>query len=235
MFAIRKTLEIRSALAVFCLSVSALLSGCGMGDDNSPTGATSSTSSSAPGSSTETSVPSIKLSGTPPAAVVAGNTYVFQPTVVTTGGTATLSATGLPSWATINSSTGAISGTPTSGEVGTTSNITISAVDGSATASLPPFRIDVTAPTVSTAGSASLSWTAPTLNIDGTPVTDLAGYHIYYGTSVGALNSLIDVPGATTTEFEISNLNSGTYYFIVTAYNSLGFESAGSNQASKTI
>jgi hypothetical protein len=143
MFAIRKTLEIRSVLAVFCLSA-ALLSGCGLDDNNSPTGA-SSTSSAAPGASTETSVDA------------------------------------------------------------------------------------------STAGSASLSWEAPTLNTDGTPVTDLAGYHIYYGTSVGALNSLIDVPGTATTEYEISNLSSGTYYFIVVAYNSLGFESPTSNQASKTI
>jgi Putative Ig domain len=232
--AIRKTLEIRSALAVVCLSVSALLSGCGgMGDDNSPTGA--STSSSAPGASTETSVPTIKLSGTPSGTAVAGNAYVFLPTVQTTGGTATLSATGLPSWATINSSTGEISGTPTSGDVGTTSTIAIIAVDGSATASLPAFRIDVTAPGASTVGSASLSWEAPTLNTNGTALTDLAGYHIYYGTSVGALNSFIDVPGAATTEYEISNLSSGTYYFIVVAYNSLGFESPGSNQASKTI
>jgi hypothetical protein len=231
--AIRKTLETRSALAVFCLSVSALLSGCGgMGDDNSPTGASTS---AAPGASTGTSVPTIQLSGTPPGTVVAGNAYVFQPTVQTTGGTATLSATGLPSWATINSSTGEISGTPTSGDVGTTSNIAIIAVDGSATASLPAFTIDVTAPAASTAGSASLSWEAPTLNTNGTALTDLAGYHIYYGTSVGALNSFIDVPGAATTEYEISNLSSGTYYFIVVAYNSLGFESPGSNQASKTI
>ena len=222
-------------MAVFCLSVSALLAGCGgMGDDNSPTGA-SSTSSSAPGASTGTSVPTIKLSGTPPVTAVAGNKYLFQPTVQTSGGTATLSATGLPSWATINSSTGEISGTPTSGDVGTTSSIAIIAVDGSATASLPLFRIDVMAPGVPAAGSASLSWTAPTQNTDGTPVTDLAGYHIYFGTSVGALNSLIDVPGAATTEYEISNLSSGTYYFIVAAYNSLGFESPSSNQASKTI
>ena len=228
MLAIRKTLETRSALAVFCLSVSALLSGCGgMGDDNSPTGASTS---AAPGASTGTSVPTIKLSGTPPGTAVAGNAYVFQPTVQTTGGTATLSATGLPSWATINSSTGEISGTPTSGDVGTTSTIAIIAVDGSATASLPAFRIEVTA-----LGSASLSWEAPTLNTNGTALTDLAGYHIYYGTSVGALNSFIDVPGAATTEYEISNLSSGTYYFIVVAYNSLGFESPGSNQASKTI
>jgi predicted phage tail protein len=46
---------------------------------------------------------------------------------------------------------------------------------------------------------------------------------------------VIDVPGAATTEYEISNLPSGTYYFTVSAYNSLGTESAASDEASKTI
>ncbi|MGD0502424.1 MAG: putative Ig domain-containing protein [Steroidobacteraceae bacterium] len=237
MIAIRKTLEIRLSLAIFCLSTAALLCGCGgMGDGNSPTGTTSSTSSSSPGSSTQAAVPSVRVSGTPPASVVAGNAYVFQPTVVTTGGTAAFSATGLPGWATINTSSGEISGTPASSDVGTTGNIVISAADGSATASLPAFQIMVTAASITLAtGSASLSWTAPTLNTDGSPVTNLVGYHIYYGTSAGALTSMIDVAAAATTEYEISNLTSGTYYFVVMAYNSWGFESAASNQASKTI
>lgn len=219
------------------MALSALLSGCGgMGDNNSPTGVTSVTGSAAPGASSQAAaLPSIKLSGTPPASVVAGNAYVFQPTVVTTGGTAIFSATGLPRWAALNSSTGQISGTPASSDVGTTSNIALSAAAGSATASLAPFRIDVTAPPAPSPGSATLSWTAPALNTDGTPVSGLAGYHIYYGTSAAALNSAIDVPGAATTEYEISNLGSGTYYFIVIAYNSLGLDSGPSNQASKTI
>ena len=46
---------------------------------------------------------------------------------------------------------------------------------------------------------------------------------------------MIDVPGANTTEYEISNLNSGTYYFAVSAYNSQGVDSADSNEGSKTI
>jgi hypothetical protein len=115
-----------------------------------------------------------------------------------------------------------------------TGDITISASDGSAVASLAPFKIDVTAPAPAT-GSASLSWTIPTLNTNGTPATDLAGYHIYYGTSPDALKTVIDVPGAKTTEYEISNLSSGTYYFAVSAYNSMGVDSADSNEGSKTI
>jgi hypothetical protein len=225
MFMVRN-LAFRSSLLV-CWGVFALLSGCGMGDD-AP--AASSPAAAAVG----TSVPAISLSGTPPTSVVAGSLYVFQPTVSTTGGTATFSASGLPSWASINPSTGEVSGTPTSSNVGVTGAITISASDGSATTSLAPFKVDVTAASAA-AGSASLSWTVPTLNTNGTPATNLAGYHIYYGTNPGALNTVIDVPGASTTEYEISNLSSGTYYFAVAAYNSQGVDSADSNVGSKTI
>ena len=165
-----------------------------------------------------------------------GNPYVFQPTASTTGGTAAFSATGLPGWASFNSSTGEISGTPTASYVGTTGAITISASVGSTTASLAPFKINVTAaPSAPATGSASLVWRAPTLSTNGSPVMDLAGYHIYYGTTSGALKSVIDVPGAATTEYEISNLSTGTYYFAVAAYNSQGIESAASNELSETI
>jgi hypothetical protein len=219
----------RSALLI-CLGVPALLSGCGLGDGEAPTG-TPSAAASASG----TAVPTIRLSGTPSTDVVAGDPYAFQPTASTTGGTATFSVSGLPSWANFDPGTGAITGTPTRSNVGVTPDITISASDGTAIASLPPFKIDVTAPAGAVAGSASLSWSVPTLNTNGTPATDLAGYHIYYGTSPDALTSVIDVPGAETTEYEISNLVSGTYYFEVTAYNSLGVDSAASNQGSETI
>jgi hypothetical protein len=225
MFTVRNP-GFRCALLV-CSSAFAVLSGCGIGDDESPTGTPAA-------AAVGTSVPTISLSGTPPTSVVAGNRYVFQPTVSTTGGTATFSASGLPNWAGFNPSTGEISGTPTSGNVGVTGDITISASDGSATTSLAPFKVDVTAASAAT-GSASLSWTVPTLNTNGTPATNLAGYHIYYGTNPGALDTMIDVPGANTTEYEISNLNSGTYYFAVSAYNSQGVDSADSNEGSKTI
>lgn len=218
--------RVRSALLV-CSSVLVLLSGCGMGDNEA---ATSTPAAAAAGTST----PSISLSGTPPTTIVAGNLYVFQPTASTTAGTPTFSASGLPSWASLNPSTGEISGTPTSSNVGVTGDITVSASDGSVTTSLAPFKVKVTAPAAVT-GSATLSWTVPTLNTNGTPVTDLAGYHIHYGTTPDGLDKVIDVPGATTTEYEISNLSSGTYYFAVTAYNSMGIDSADSNEGSKTI
>jgi hypothetical protein len=87
----------------------------------------------------------------------------------------------------------------------------------------------------STDGTATLSWSAPTENADGTPVTDLAGYRVYYGTSPGDLSQSIEVSGAQTTTYEVENLPAGTYYFAVAAYNTSGVESAQSNVGSKTI
>jgi hypothetical protein len=75
----------------------------------------------------------------------------------------------------------------------------------------------------------------PTENTNGTPVTDLAGYHIYYGTSEGAWTSTITVLEATETSYVVSGLAPGTYYFAVVAFNSAGEDSPESNIASKTI
>ena len=92
-----------------------------------------------------------------------------------------------------------------------------------------------TSPAGPTTGSANLSWTVPTQNTNGTPVTDLAGYHIYYGTSEGAWTSTITVLEATETSYVVSGLAPGTYYFAVVAFNTAGEDSPQSNIASKTI
>jgi hypothetical protein len=84
------------------------------------------------------------------------------------------------------------------------------------------------------ATSAGLLWTAPTQNTDGTLLTDLAGFTIYYGTDLGALQSVqLADPGATS--YVISNLSTGLYYFAVAAYTAAGIESVQSAMSSKTI
>jgi hypothetical protein len=87
----------------------------------------------------------------------------------------------------------------------------------------------------SNTGTATLSWVPPTQNTNGTPVTTLAGYHIYYGTTASALSQSIVVNGASTTGYEITGLSSGTWYFAVAAVAADGTESAQSNLGSKTI
>ena len=84
------------------------------------------------------------------------------------------------------------------------------------------------------AGQATLSWVAPSTNEDGTPLTDLAGYKIYYGTASGSYTQNVDAGNVTTYTF--NSLNDGqTYYFVATAYNLARFESSYSNEISKII
>src|SRR3972149_603400 len=84
------------------------------------------------------------------------------------------------------------------------------------------------------AGEAILTWDPPTTNTDGTPLTDLAGYKIHYGTTSGNYTTVIDVGNVTT--YTVTNLtNNVTYYFATTAYDSSGNESGYSNEVSKTI
>ena len=84
-------------------------------------------------------------------------------------------------------------------------------------------------------GTVTLSWVAPTDNTNGTPLTDLAGYHIHYGTTPDSLTKSIDLTGTGTTEYEVSGLTAGTYYFSISAYTAIGTESAESTVANKTI
>jgi hypothetical protein len=82
-------------------------------------------------------------------------------------------------------------------------------------------------------GMASLTWFAPTTNTDGTPLSDLAGFKIYYGTAPGVYGTPLDVGNTNT--YTISGLSPGTYYFAVTAYDASGSESERSGEASKVI
>jgi Fibronectin type III domain len=84
-------------------------------------------------------------------------------------------------------------------------------------------------------GSATLTWVPPTTNTNGTPLTDLAGFVINYGTSATSLSQQITVSSATATSYTITGLGAGTWYFTVSAYTTVGTQSAPSNVASKTI
>jgi hypothetical protein len=175
------------------------------------------------------------ISGTPSTADIAGTPYTFTPSASDTDGdTLSFSVQNKPSWATFSIATGSLSGTPTTANVGTYSNIIISVSDGYSSVSLAPFSINVTQPVVTT-GSATLSWTAPTTNTDGSALTNLAGYHIYYGTSPSAMSSTVDIPNPGTTTYTLSSLASGTWYFAVNAYTTGGMDSALSNTGSKSI
>jgi Putative Ig domain len=173
------------------------------------------------------------ISGTPPTSIVAGAAYAFRPTASDPNGdTLTFSIQNRPSWATFSTSTGRLSGTPTSANVGQYPNIVIRVTDGRTTVSLPAFSITVS----DTAnGSATVSWTPPTQNTNGSSLTNLAGYRIYYGTSANAMNQTVQVSNAGTSRYVVQNLWPATWYFCVRAYTSTGVESAPSATASKTV
>jgi len=85
----------------------------------------------------------------------------------------------------------------------------------------------------SLASTANLSWTAPTTNTDGSTLTDLAGYKVYYGTASGSYTSSIDV--GNTLSYQVLSLTGGvTYYFAITAYDTSMNESAYSTEVIKT-
>jgi hypothetical protein len=174
------------------------------------------------------------ISGSPSQNIVAGSAYNFMPTASDPNGDAlTFSITGKPAWASFSTSTGALTGTPSAAQTGTYSNIVISVSDGTVTQSLAGFSINVTALTSS--GSATLTWTAPSQNTDGSALTDLGGYRIYHGTSASALDTMIQVTSAGATSYVVDNLASGAHYFAIAAYNSAGSEGARSGVGSKTI
>jgi len=84
-------------------------------------------------------------------------------------------------------------------------------------------------------GVATLSWTAPAQNMDGSAVTNLAGYRIYHGTSASSLTTMVQVSNPGASIYVVEGLPAGTRYFAVSAYNSAGVESDRSAVASKTI
>jgi hypothetical protein len=174
------------------------------------------------------------ISGTPPTSVTAGQTYRFQPSATDADGDVlTFSIKNRPSWATFSPTTGRLSGTPSSSQVGTYSNIVISVTDGKVTRSLSAFWITVRS--ASGTGSVSLSWTAPTRNTDGSTLTNLAGFRVYYGTTQGSYTRSVQLPNRSMTSVVIEDLTTARWYFAVKAYTTAGVESTFSSSVSKLI
>ena len=171
------------------------------------------------------------LQGTPLNSVKIGEAYDFQPQASDPDGDPlTFSTENKPVWAQFDTDTGRLWGTPTLGNEGDYANIRITVSDGMDSSSIA-FSI-----TVTTVGSTSvtLSWTPPVENEDGTTLTDLAGYYIYYGVAQGSYPNSIRIDNPSINTYVVDNLSPNTYYFVATSFNSLGIESVYSNEAIKT-
>ena len=179
------------------------------------------------------------ITGSPAKTAIVGEAYRFQPKAINMGKALhpRFSIANKPSWASFDDSSGQLSGTPAASQVGVFSDIAITAVAGPVHAVLPSFSITVlpASAAVSSANAVTLYWQAPTDNTDGSQVTNLSGYKIYYGETPRNYSSTIKVSNPGLTTYVVENLPAGQYYFAMTAYNALGDESDFSAEVSTVV
>lgn len=217
---------------LWILTVSVMVTACNEGGSGSSGSTGAPPSSSPPPASNPppaNQAPRISLSSQ---SVLVGRELRARPTASDPDGQSlTFSISNRPSWLSFNSQTGEIYGTPADADVGTYDNVRITASDGQAETSV---TISITV-TQSTTGRATLSWNAPSQRTDGTPLTDLAGFRVYYGNSGSDLRYVIEIKDPGARSWVIENLTAGTWYFAATAFDISGAESDRSNTASKAI
>jgi hypothetical protein len=128
-----------------------------------------------------------------------------------------------------------LAGCSDSDDSASTTSATPTVTDTATTTSTTTATVTTPATSGSSNGAVTLTWLAPTENTNGQSVSDLGGYYIYYGTAESDLSKVISVSGADTTTYVVYGLGSGTYYFAVSAFNTMGMDSAQSDIASVTI
>jgi len=180
------------------------------------------------------------ISGNPATSVAAATAYSFTPSASDPDGdNLTFSASNLPAWLSINTNTGALTGTPSDSDVGVSNNIQVSVSDGTETVSLAAFSITVDASVTGQVGKGSmdLSWSAPATRTDGTALSlsEINGYVVYIGTSSDNMEMLVDLNDSSATSYTINDLTAGTYYVALTTYDVDGMSSSYSNIVQKTV
>jgi hypothetical protein len=177
------------------------------------------------------------ISGTPAATATVGSAYSFQPTARDPNGLPLIfEVFDRPAWLSIDQATGRLYGTPTAADVGTYPHIGITASNGYYQGTLPSFSITVPSQGAELPPAAvTIAWTPPTENTNGTALTNLAGYHLYYGTSQSNLNKVVDITNPGLASYVLSDLSSGTWYFALTSVNTAGVESVRSAVISTVV
>jgi hypothetical protein len=83
--------------------------------------------------------------------------------------------------------------------------------------------------------SLTVSWNAPTENTNGSALTNLIGYDIYYGTSPRTMTNRISIASLGIQTYVVNDLTSGTWYFTVVAVSAAGIVSNPSTVMHVTI
>jgi len=177
------------------------------------------------------------LSGTPATIISENSSYLFKPVANDADGdTLGFTIQNRPGWASFNSSTGQLSGTPASTDVGIYNNIVISVTDGQVSVALNAFNLTVNGIAHQT-GPVSLSWTAPVARADGSALamSEIAGYTIYYGSEAGNYTQSVDITDVSAGTATITQLPVGTYYFVLTTRDTDGRESGYSKMVVKVV
>jgi hypothetical protein len=221
---------VRPLIAVAAAAL--LLAGCKGGGGASASVATSppATVSAAPVAAAP-QAPAIN--GSPRQSVRVGEAFEFVPIASDPAGLRlTFDIANRPAWAGFDPVSGRLSGTPAKGDAGAYERIRITVSNGAASASLPEFSVQVVD---ASTGQVTIGWDPPTDNVDGSPLTDLAGYRVYYGRSPGALSNRLEIANAGATTAVIENLGPATWYFSVAAYTSGNVEGERSAPASRLV
>jgi hypothetical protein len=175
------------------------------------------------------------ISGSPTTQGSEGTVYSFRPTASDADGdTLTFSIDNLPAWASFNTATGRLYGVPGNGDAGSYTGIRIHVSDGIETVSMESFAINVSAAPASS-GDVVLNWIAPTENVDGTALTDLAGYKLYFGRTGESLTESRVIENAQATSYLLEDLGIGSWRFVMTAVDQGGHESRFSDEATISI
>lgn len=205
-----------------CTLIIVAAAGCSSGGSDTSTNVAPTPSNRAP-----------IISGSPPLQVTEGQPYSFTPTASDADGdTLTFSIEKQPSWAIFDPASGSLTGTPGAIDIGTSPGVTISVSDGTDSASLAPFDLEVQSIQL---GSATVSWDIPTTNADGSDLDDLAGFNIHYRLASGNYSDIEVISDKTATFAVITDLQPGSWYFAVSALDHAGNRSALSAEANKVI
>ena len=170
-----------------------------------------------------------------PETAVVGQSWSYQPSISSPpDASVTVTASNLPDWITLNQSTGLLEGTPGEGDVRTWTGIQLTVTDGQQSTQLPALSVTVMAQGAAT-GTATVSWSAPTQRVDGSPIGELAGYRVLYGNSSRNYDHSVELNTAGINRYVIEGLGAGTWYFAVQAITRDGLTSAPSREVSKRI
>jgi len=165
-----------------------------------------------------------------------GASFDYQPVASDPEGDALqFSAANLPAWASLDPTSGRISGIPAATDVGVYESVRITVADATHQVAGDAFSITVLQPPDSGTGVATVQWAAPALKVNGSPLDDLAGYRVLYGRDSADLDQSVIITDPTLTSYQFSTLPAGTWYFAVVAVNACGLEGPATALASKTI